>query len=99
MARTTLFLALANATLILHASLVMFVVLGLLLIVAGGCLKWGWTGKRWFPFFGLAFNEIEGTFYPLSDIELTQPQVEEINETARDFKQGARVIAANFTGK
>ncbi len=46
-----------------------------------------WTGKRWFPFFGLAFNEIEGSFYPLSDIELTQPQVEEINETARDFKQ------------
>lgn len=48
MARTTLFLALANATLILHAALVMFVVLGLLLIVAGGYLKWGWTGKRWF---------------------------------------------------
>ena len=46
-----------------------------------------WTGKRWYSFFGLAFNEIEGTFYPLSDIELTQPQVTEINQTARDFQQ------------
>lgn len=44
-----------------------------------------WTGKRWYPFFGLAFNEIEGSFYPLSDIELTQESITEINETARDF--------------
>ncbi len=46
-----------------------------------------WTAERWYPFFGLAFNEIEGTFYPLSDIELTQPQVEDINIAADDFKR------------
>jgi hypothetical protein len=49
-----------------------------------------WTGKRWYPFFGMAFNEIEGTFYPLSDVELTQPQVEDINEANDDFKRDRR---------
>lgn len=53
MERSTLFQALADATLILHAALVMFVVLGLLLIVAGGSLKWGWIGNRRFRIFHL----------------------------------------------
>lgn len=44
-----------------------------------------WTGERWYPFFGLAFNEIEGTFYPLSDVELTEPLVAEYNESRDDF--------------
>lgn len=48
MEHATLFQVLANATLVLHAALVMFVVLGLPLIVAGSCLKWGWVGNRWF---------------------------------------------------
>lgn len=46
-----------------------------------------WTGERWYPFFAMAFNEIEGAFYPLSDIELTAPQVEDINTAADDFKR------------
>jgi len=46
-----------------------------------------WTGERWYPFFMMAFNEIEGTFYPLSDIELTEPQISEINNSAKDFKR------------
>lgn len=44
-----------------------------------------WTGKRWYPFFGGAFNEIDGSFYPLSDIELTEQLVREYNETRQDF--------------
>lgn len=48
MERASLFQALANATLILHAALVMFVVLGLPLIVAGARLNWAWVGKRGF---------------------------------------------------
>lgn len=44
-----------------------------------------WTGERWYCFFGLAFNEIDGAFYPLSDIELTEPLVREYNESRDDF--------------
>jgi hypothetical protein len=46
-----------------------------------------WTGERWFPFFAMAFNEIEGAFYPLSDIELTTEQITDINTTADDFRR------------
>ncbi len=44
-----------------------------------------WTGERWYPFFVVAFNEVEGQFYPLSDIELTEQLVAEYNESRRDF--------------
>lgn len=44
-----------------------------------------WTGKRWYPFFGGAFNEIDGSFYPLSDIELTEKLVDDYNQTREDF--------------
>jgi len=46
-----------------------------------------WTGRRWYPFFGLAWNEAEGSFYPLSDVELTEPQILEINKAQRDFER------------
>jgi hypothetical protein len=44
-----------------------------------------WTGKRWYPFFLLAVNEIDGSFYPLSDIELTDKLVKEYNTSREDF--------------
>lgn len=44
-----------------------------------------WTGRRWYPFFGIAFNEIDGTFYPLSDVELTEPLVVEYNKSRDDL--------------
>lgn len=46
-----------------------------------------WAGRRWYPFFGLAFNEAEGSFYPLSDVELTEPQITEINAAQDDFQR------------
>lgn len=49
-----------------------------------------WTGERWIPFFLLAFNEIDGSFYPLSDIELTEPLVREYNESRDDFVKDRR---------
>ena len=49
-----------------------------------------WTGERWYPFFGLAFNEADGCFYPLSDIELIEPLVTEYNETRDDFVEDRR---------
>ena len=39
----TLFSALADATLILHVLVVLFVVLGLLLVIAGGIRHWRWV--------------------------------------------------------
>jgi hypothetical protein len=44
-----------------------------------------WTGKRWYPFFLIVFNESEGGFYPQSDVELTEPLVEEYNTNRSDF--------------
>lgn len=44
-----------------------------------------WTGERWYPFFALAWNEVDGSFYPLSDIELIEPLVDEYNEARDDF--------------
>jgi hypothetical protein len=49
-----------------------------------------WTGKRWYPFFLTAFNEIDGSFYPLSDIELTDKLVKEYNESREDFVRDRR---------
>lgn len=49
-----------------------------------------WTGKRWYPFFAVVFNEVDGAFYPLSDVELTEPLVREYNETRDDFVDDRR---------
>lgn len=49
-----------------------------------------WTGRRWFPFFLLAFNEIDGSLYPVSDVELTEPLVREYNESRDDFVSDRR---------
>ena len=39
---------LANAAMMLHLAIVMFVIGGLVLIVAGNWLKWRWVNKLWF---------------------------------------------------
>lgn len=49
-----------------------------------------WTGKRWYPFFLLAFNEVDGQFLPLSDIDLTTEVVREYNKTRDDFERDRR---------
>lgn len=46
-----------------------------------------WTGKRWYPFFLLAFNEVDGQFLPLSDIDLTAEVVAEYNKARDDFER------------
>jgi len=38
----------ADAVMLLHALFVVFVVLGLVLILAGGALGWAWVRLRWF---------------------------------------------------
>lgn len=49
-----------------------------------------WTGKRWYPFFALSFNEIDGTFYPPSDVELSEKLVREYNESRDDLVKDRR---------
>jgi hypothetical protein len=49
-----------------------------------------WTGKVWYPFFLLAWNEVDGSFYPLSDVELIEPLVTEYNEQRDDFVKDRR---------
>ncbi|MEM9418229.1 MAG: DUF2784 domain-containing protein [Planctomycetota bacterium] len=38
----------ADAMLLLHIAVVLFVILGLLLTLLGGALKWQWVRNRWF---------------------------------------------------
>lgn len=44
-----------------------------------------WTGERWYPFFLIVFNEVDGAFYPPSDVELIKPLVEEYNTNRADL--------------
>lgn len=39
---------LADAILVVHVAFIAFVVVGLLLILLGGALKWAWVKNRWF---------------------------------------------------
>jgi len=39
------------------------------------------VGKRWYPFFGLCFNPVDGEFYGLSDVELLIELQEEYSRT------------------
>ncbi|MEZ6191267.1 MAG: DUF2784 domain-containing protein [Phycisphaerales bacterium] len=39
---------LADLVLLIHAGFIAFVVFGLLLILLGGVLRWGWVRNRWF---------------------------------------------------
>ncbi len=48
MTRETLLLLAADAMLVVHALFVAFVVLGLVLIIAGGLRRWQWVHNRWF---------------------------------------------------
>ena len=45
---------LADAVLLLHLLFVLFVVVGLVLIVAGGYLRWSWARNLWFRLVHLA---------------------------------------------
>jgi len=41
-------LLLANAVLVVHVGIAAFVVLGLLLVIAGNLKRWGWVNNAWF---------------------------------------------------
>ncbi|ALV06694.1 hypothetical protein [Roseateles depolymerans] len=49
-----------------------------------------WTARRWYPFYLLAWNEVDGGMYPLADVSLIKPLVDEYNEARDDFVQDRR---------
>jgi len=44
----------ADVILLLHAGFIVFVVVGLLLVLIGGALRWRWVRQRWFRLIHLA---------------------------------------------
>lgn len=44
-------------------------------------------GERWYPYFGLGFNLVDGCFYPLSDVQLLIELQEEYNITRTNFAE------------
>lgn len=44
-------------------------------------------GQRWYPFFALAFNLIDGQFQPLSDVHLLEALQDEYNETRQKYRE------------
>jgi polyferredoxin len=67
---------LADAVLVLHASIAVFVVGGLLLVVAGNLARWAWVNKAWFRVAHLAAIGIVvaeswfGLVCPLTTLEM-----------------------------
>ena len=49
-----------------------------------------WTGQRWFPFFLLVWNEVDGGLVPPSDVDLTHELVDEYNQNRNDFVRDRR---------
>lgn len=45
------------------------------------------VGERWYPFFGLAFNPIDGSIEPVSDVELLMGLQEEYNFTRTMYRE------------
>lgn len=76
MSSSTFYLALADAVLVLHLSFVVFVVAGLLLVLAGGVLGWTWVRNRIFRVSHLVAIGIVvlqswlGMICPLTDLEM-----------------------------
>ena len=70
------YLLAADAVLLLHVLFVVFVIVGLLLILAGKLLSWGWVRNWWFRVFHLAAIGVVvlqswlGVICPLTKLEM-----------------------------
>jgi hypothetical protein len=47
-------------------------------------------GQRWYPFFALGLNKVDGQFYPMSDVELLIELQDEYNTTRTNFAEHRR---------
>jgi len=72
----TLYLLAADLTLLLHASFVAFVIVGLILIFTGKALAWSWIRNPWFRWTHLAAISVVvlqswfGVICPLTTLEM-----------------------------
>lgn len=48
------------------------------------------VGERWYPFFGLAFNPVDGRWRPMSDVELLTELQDEYNTTRTNFAEARK---------
>ncbi len=93
MANASGWLMLADAVLALHVFFVAFVVLGLVLVLAGGALRWGWVRNPWFRALHLlaivfvAAQTWLGIECPLTTLEM-----------ALRVRAGVAVYAGSFIG-
>ncbi|MCG7499649.1 DUF2784 domain-containing protein [Vibrio sp. Of7-15] len=79
---------LADAILFLHFSFVFFIIVSLILILLGGCLKWAWIRNWWFRvvhLVGISFVVVQswlGLICPLTTLEMwLRAQVNEAHYT------------------
>lgn len=56
------------------------------------------VGERWYPYFGFGLNYVDGEHRPLSDVELSGPLQDEINETLTNFREHRRESIPFFIG-
>lgn len=55
-------------------------------------------GERWYPYFILAFNPLDGTLIPLSDVELLRELQDEYNETRTNLREHRRWSIPHWVG-
>ena len=93
MASASALLMLADAVLALHVLFVAFVVLGLVLVLAGGVRRWAWVRNPWFralhllAIVSVATQTWLGIECPLTTLEM-----------ALRMRAGATVYAGSFIG-
>lgn len=88
-----LYRALADVVLLTHVTFVAFVIVGLLLVLAGGCCGWRWIRNPWFRAVHLAAIAVVvvqawlGVICPLTTLEMA------LRERAGDATYGGAFIA------
>jgi hypothetical protein len=55
-------------------------------------------GLRWFPYFALAQNPVDGQFFPLSDVELISELAEEINNSLTKLRDHRDICVPHWVG-
>ncbi len=55
-----------------------------------------YVGERWYPFFGLAFNQLEDEYQPLTDIEQWIPLQDEYTDTRTKLKKHRKMNKPHY---
>jgi hypothetical protein len=83
----------ADAVLLIHAGIVLFILFGLVLVCVGGIRGWAWIGNRWFRLAHLAgiiivvFQAWLGIYCPLTILEMWLRQQAQLASYQESFIQ------------